>query len=326
MDVNNVPFKSFNKYKSFSDVDKAQVKQKIKKETHDRRMPLIKSKLYMRKIFERVPGCFFMDLLEQPKGSDPQYYFIFIGTNNRYAFAYPINDKTAKTALETLKQFIEDNKGKPIIKLTSDGERAFESNLFTNYCSENGIMVKIVPDKAHSTFGIIDRFIRTLRDMNQPFNDSQGQQSDENHILFSPDKMKNFIDVYNNTFHNSIKCSPSEMYNDADLENEYIKKCLRQRAIQDQIKDFNLPEGSYVRYKMNAHDVKGKRRTQFSKEKYIITKRLGCRYVLQAKDGKTLTKSRYELIKADDNDIIGSTFKQNTRVNSGAIDTGRLYK
>ena len=106
-----------------------------------------------------------MDLLEQPDGSEPQYYCIFIGTNNRYAFAYPIEDKTATTALETLKQFIKDNHGKPIIKLTSDGERAFESNLFTNYCSENGIMVKIVPDKAHSTFGIIDRFIRTLRDM-----------------------------------------------------------------------------------------------------------------------------------------------------------------
>ena len=326
----DIPFKSYHHVKSLVQNKSAKEARKIlRQQIHDRQMKLPQTKPYMRKIFEHVPGCFFHDLLVQPGNSEPKYYHIFIGANNRYAFAYPVNDKKATTAVETLNKFIEDNKanGKTIVKLTSDGENAFNSQQFIDKCHENHIMLKIIPDGAHSTLGIVDRFIRTLRDMNQPLNKSQEQQYDEEFIVFSPEKMRRLINTYNNTRHNSIECSPKEMYNNEQLEKEYIAKCIKKRAIQDTIKDFNLPEGVYVRYRMNNSDLNGhKRRSKLSREKYVINKRLGNRYLLQAADGKIISKSRYELIKVDDDDHpIGLTFQQNKRVNPESVYTGIFY-
>jgi len=325
----DTPFKSYQHVKSSIPSKSPKEARKIlRQQIHDRKMKLPQAKLYMRKIFERVPCCFFHDLLVQPGDADPKYYHIFIGANNRYAFAYPVNNKTAATAIKTLNKFIEDNKklGKSVIKLTSDGECAFKSDKFVNACRENKIMLKIIPDGAHSTLGIVDRFIRTLRDMNQPLNKAQDQQYDDEFLEFSPEKMKTFIDIYNNAYHNSIKCSPAEMYNDESLEKEYIAKCIKKRAIQDTIKDFNLPEGIYVRYRMNKNDLNGhKRRSKLSREKYIINKRIGSRYLLQSADGKIISKSRFELVKAEDDEPIGLTFQQNDKVNPESVYTGILY-
>jgi len=324
----DTPFKSYQHVKSlFPNMSSKEARKIIRQQIHDRQMKLPQVKPYMRKIFEHVPGCFFHDLLVQPgKDVEPKYYHIFVGANNRYAFAYPVNDKKAATAVKTLEQFIKDNDGKPIVKLTSDGECAFNSQQFINACHENEIMLKIIPDGAHSTLGIVDRFIRTLRDMNQPLNKSQGQQYDKEYIEFSEEKMKRLINTYNNTRHNSLGCSPKEMYNNERLEKEYIAKCLKKQAIQDTIKDFNLPEGIYVRYRMNKSDLNGhKRRSKISREKYLIKKRIGNRYLLQAADGKILSKSRFELIKAEDDSPLGLTFQQNKKVNPESVYTGIFY-
>ena len=335
MDINsiidNTHFKSFKRVRAAikranPGIKDKEIREIIKSRLHDRHLKQYQKKPYMRKIFERVSGCYFHDLLQQPRNTDPQFYHIFIGTNNRYAFAYPVNDKSANTSIETLRKFIEDNHDKPIVKLTSDGECAFNSQSFINFCRDNHIILKIVPDKAHSTLGIVDRFIRTLRDMNQPANKSQDQQYSKDYIVFTPTKMRQLINSYNNTYHTAINCSPKEMYDDPNLEREYITKCLKSRAIQDNIKDFNLPVGTYVRYLMNKEDLNGhKRRSQFSREKYIIQNHVGSRYLLQSADGKIISKSRFELIKANDDDPIGMTFEQNQRVNPDNVLTGILY-
>ena len=324
--IDSTHFKTYNHVKHvIPNMKASEVRKVLKKRLHDKQMKLPQTKSYMRKIFERVPGCYFHDLLQQPRDCSPKYYHIFIGTNTRYAFAYPVNDKTATTAIDTLNKFVKDV-GKPIVKLTSDGECAFNSQQFINACQEKKIMLKIVPDKAHSTLGIVDRFTRTLRDMNQPANRSQDQQYSKDYIEITPAKMKSLISSYNNTYHNSIGCSPKKMFEDEKLEKEYIEKCIKQRSVQDAIVDFNLPVGTYVRYRMTDYDLAGhKRRSQLSREKYVINKRIGSRYLLQASDGKIISKSRFELMKADDSDPIGLTFEQNRRVNPESVYTGILY-
>ena len=310
-------FKSFNKlypliHRHFPNMSKSEIKEAIRKRIHDRHLKMTHKRPYMNRIFDPLIGCYFHDLLQQtadrPQGY-PQYFHIFIESNSRYAFAYPVEHKTKETAIDTLNKFINDNQGKPIIKLTSDGEGAFKSNEFMNYCGTKGIAVKIINDKAHSSLGIINRFIRTLRDMNQPQNNAPGYQYDTYWANFSRDEMPRLINVYNHTFHKTIGCSPYEMYMNEALEREWIYKQQRFKTIQKNIEDFNIDIQSFVRIRLNDVDLGGrKRRGQFSREKYLVVDKVGNRYVLQGNGGNRITKSRFEIIPAEGNEPDGPNF------------------
>ena len=140
---------------------------------------------------------------------------------------------------------------------------------------------------------------------------------------FSIEEMREFVHEYNNTVHSTIKCTPREMFENMDLEMEWIRKCYRSQKVQKRIKDFNLPIGSYVRYRMNKNDLAGtKRRTQYSIEKYRIIKKIGNRYILQPLDsvsGGFITKSRFELIPAENKYPYGRTFYQSQSIPPNSI-------
>lgn len=335
--IDQTHFKSFTRlypliHQRYPDLKKSEIQEIIQKRLHDRHLKMKQKKPYMRQIFDPVMGCYFHDLLEQTKDRDdernyPPYFHVFLESNSRYAFAYPTYDKVGLTAISNVKKLIRDLGGKPVVKLTSDGEAAFQSNAFTNFCHEQNITVRIVPDKAHSTLGLIDRFMRTLRDMHQPANKSQEQQYEKKYLNFSIVDMIDCLDKYNNTFHKSIGCTPREMMDNPEREKEYIRKKMKYREIQNHISDFVLPIGTYVRYRMNNDDLNGnKRRSQFSREKFKIMNKVGDRYLLEAMDGKVISKSRFELIKAEDDEPLGNTFEQNKRANSRSVNTGILFQ
>ena len=330
--IANSHFKSFNRlypmtHKQHPNMTKKEVMEEIKKKYHDRHLKMTQKRPYMVRIFDPVIGCYFHDLLQQtsdrPDGY-PHYFHIFIESNSRYAFAYPVNSKTTDTAIQTLDRFIQDNHGKPIVKLTSDGESAFDSKEFKDYCKSLDIYVRIINDRAHSSLGLIDRFIRTIRDLHQPIRRGEPEQRSVEMDNFSEQEMTQLINEYNNTFHKTIGCSPAEMYNNPELEREWIRKRQKFQTIQKNIKDFEIPIGSYVRYRMNSDDLAGgKRRSQFSLEKYRVIKRVGNRYVLQSTDsnGGFITKSRFELILADDSYPYGKTFYRSQTVVPDIVDT-----
>ena len=133
--IDSTYFKTYHHVKhAVPDAKPKDLRKVLSERLHDKKMRLPQTLSYMRRIFERVPGCYFHDLLVQPGDVEPKYYHIFIGSNNRYAFAYPVNDKKAYTAVETLEQFINDvhKDGTKVVKLTSDGECAFNSEKFQN--------------------------------------------------------------------------------------------------------------------------------------------------------------------------------------------------
>ena len=149
--VENSHFKSYSRlypviHKQFPDRSKAEVIEAIKKKFHDRHMKLTQKRPYMLRIFDPIIGCYFHDLLVNSKNKlngYHQYFHVFLESNSRYAFAYPVNDKKTETAIETLKKFIEDNEGKPVVKLTSDGEKGFNSSDFMDFAKSQGIFVRI---------------------------------------------------------------------------------------------------------------------------------------------------------------------------------------
>ena len=185
---------------------------------------------------------------------------MFIGTNNRYAYCLPLNSKSATAIHDTLKRFI--SKYHPA-KLTSDEESAFLEKNNLKLLNDNKVAVHTISDKNHTSLGIIDRFMRTLRDMNTPTEKSKHQSHDVKYTFITPKRMTKFLSIYNNSYHSAIGCTPQEMFNNKDLEKEYIFKCLEKAEKQRRIKNLILPAGSFVRYILPRHDGITKKRVVF---------------------------------------------------------------
>ena len=71
--------------------------------------------------------------------------------------------------------------------------------------------LRIITEQRHSALGIIDRFIRTLRDMNIPTVKSEHQSTHEKYRDFSVKRMNKLLEIYNNTVHSSTNHTPAEM-------------------------------------------------------------------------------------------------------------------
>jgi hypothetical protein len=225
--IDKLHFKSFVKVKDhvkklIPEVSDKEIREALKQRVKDPRIKLVHQKPYMIKIFSRSLNTYFHDIFDNGKHGDPRYFHIFIGTNNRFAVVYPLENKSGKMVIGLVSKFVK--KYQPV-KLTSDHESGFVDKNVLDYLKSNGVAVKIVHDQNHSTLGIIDRFTRTLRDM-----------CDDK--IISTVKMNKLIDVYNNTYHTSIGMTPKEMFSDIRLEKEYIDKCVVEVEKQREIKDF----------------------------------------------------------------------------------------
>ena len=64
--------------------------------------------------------------------------------------------------------------------------------------------LRIITEQRHSALGIIDRFIRTLRDMNIPTVKSEHQSTHEKYRDFTVKRMNKLLEIYNNTTHSAF--------------------------------------------------------------------------------------------------------------------------
>ena len=303
-----------NVFRKFPNIDKKDLKEIINKRLHDIRTTIIRNKIYQVKIFSKYRNAWFTDLYDNLKGKDPRYWQIFINTNTRYAVAYPLKDKTADSIYNNLIEFV--NKFHPR-KITSDEEAGFIAKKNMDYLKRNNCSVFIVQERNHSTLGIIDRFIRTLRDMNTAQMKNDEQNTDEEFSFISPVKMNILLESYNNTVHSSTKMTPKEMMDDPEMEDKYIRKCLERQNQQYGIKDFKLNIGDFVRY-ITDRDRFGKRRFNVSRESYKIDDSLGNIYTIIARDGTTRNLPRWRLIKVNENET--KRFGKTLQTDKGIVE------
>ena len=298
--IDSLHFRTFNKVydsvkKQIPTITKKELRRIILTRNKDRHLKRKHVKPYQIKIYSPTLNCWFMDLIDNGANNLPRYWHVFIGVNNRYAVVNALNSKDAEDVRQSLLNFILQYHP---AKLTSDQEPAFMEKQNVQMMTDMNVLLQTVPDSNHSTLGIIDRFIRTLRDMNRPTDNDDKQSNDPSFRNFSIDTMVNLVDLYNNTFHNSIGCTPKEMFDDRELEKEYIYKCMDKNEKQKKIKDFELKDDEYVRFVI-ARDPMHKKRYQVSNESYKIVGKEGNHYILSARDGSTIIKPRFQLIVAD---------------------------
>jgi hypothetical protein len=243
----------------------------------------------------------------QPKY--PPYFFIAINTNTRYAYAFPLKNNKRRDLLEVLNKLIQVTQ---VRSLVSDQEPALTSDEVADWAERNEITYHFIPDQNHTALGIIDRFIRTLRDMNTPSYNSVKNSDDPEFRDFTPERMEELIELYNNHIHSSLGMSPADMEKHPDIQQAYIVQKLFEVHERKKIADFDLPMGTWVQF-IVPHDVMEKHRYQVTPEVYQVKAKAGNHYVIMAKDGATRTIPRWQLLPVPESEVrkhirVGTTF------------------
>lgn len=207
---------------------------------------------YYHPIFTPFHGGYQIDLLQQAKGADPPYYLVAINVNTKYAYAYPLRGKDENSVEAGLSKFVSD--AGQVVHVSADQESAWAGNKVTKWLEDHGIKSRLIVDEQHSALGVIDRFIRTLRDMSD--------KDDKKNI--SPSEMEHLLQLYNNSVHSTTKMSPAEMNKDRNAEKRYIFEKIYEQERREKISDYDLEIGKHVRFMM-PRKAFGKRRYQESK-------------------------------------------------------------
>ena len=204
-------------------------------------------------------------------------YLVAINVNTRYGSIELTNvtseegdplKKDAKSTTSYLRALTkilnEVSKTNPIKHLTGDGEGAFDSKLAHEFYNERGIEFHPVPrmyvagssktDPLHSSLAMIDRFIRTLRDMT--FNAE---------LPLTPLALKEMVRQYNNAPHSTLSkwlgftVSPLMVQRDPNKEEFIVMKINKANVLTKLSRGFDIPVGSKVKV-FNEKDSMAKRR------------------------------------------------------------------
>ncbi|OHT06463.1 hypothetical protein TRFO_25487 [Tritrichomonas foetus] len=165
------------------------------------------NKKYMLPIFSGMKNAYQMDTLENTAHIPPPYFLIFINVNTRMGYAYPMETKDSESVLTAFVQFLSEV-GK-VSEITCDNDPSYTTESMRQLFQANGIRMRRTRYNDHNKLGIINRFIKTLRDLNKT-------------TTFTADSMRKCIEVYNSNPHSSIGKAPED-FNDKD-ETKYIRK------------------------------------------------------------------------------------------------------
>lgn len=243
---------------------------------HDKRVP----KAQYIPIVSKHPDGYQMDTFINNKEAGGLNYLMFININTRKAYAYPMNGKGAREVLTALHKFVNDVPH--VYSITSDEDAAYLSSTVLDFMREKNIKYRTTTENNHNVLGIINRFMRTIRDA-----------IGENRFI-QPKEMHDLVNIYNNSPHRSLD---NKAPNDITPEDEikYIQKNAR-------INPYHFNPGEKVRLVLEKEPF-GKRRSNLSNESYIVDSQKGNQFVVKSKDGSTSSFPGYRLLRTRDKRI-----------------------
>ena len=243
--------------------------------THD--VKYTRQRETMLPIYSEHQGAYQFDTLIPSRKSGSPYFLIFINVNTRKLYAYPMKRKDTQSVLKALTAFITEVK--QVSSLTSDEDRSYVNPTITSFLIKHQIDHQTTFKNDHHRLGIINRVIKTLRDMN-------GTNRD-----FTESSMMQLVKAYNNTVHSSTRMKPNDMNKDEEMK--YINQ--KQRITDSLSNKYNLKPGDIVRV-INDRTAMGKKRTNVSNG-YVVDSKQGNKYIIKAKDNSATLMPRYKLIK-----------------------------
>lgn len=240
-------------------------------------------------IYSKSGNEYQMDTFINDKRKGGVNYLVFINVNTRKAYAYTLSGKGSETVLKALKEFVADV---PEVKrIVSDQDSAYLNEHVLKFMKEHGIDYRTTEDNDHNVLGIVNRFMRTIRDY---FEDNR---------TITPTAMKSFMEAYNASPHKSLNgISPNEM--NQEHEDEYIKT-------MSSVNPYKFNVGDHVKI-VNVRSPLTKKRRNVSKEAYIVDSRVGNQFIVKSQDDSIDKFPGYMLVKTTSNNI-AETLKDGKR-------------
>ena len=219
--------------------------------------------------------------------------------------------KSSESIINAMNQLMKQ--GMKIKYIRGDGESAFNSQLtkgfydrnniipcfnvprikttFPSFMNDYNMVKKQKTEPNHSSLAIIDRVIRTLREM------AYNMQI----RLITPDIMKQLVYLYNNSPHSTLSkyagqlVSPNDVDNDPELEDFITRRIKQENYTIMNSPGFDLSKGANVDI-YNVDSSMAKRRTLKQTGKYKVTGRKGVMFeVTDDKTGEKQIVPRYKL-------------------------------
>ena len=195
-----------------------------------------------------------------------------IDVNSRYLQARPMTSRTNETIITNLKDIFNEM-GVPEV-INCDNE--FNTNKIDKLFEKLNIKVFFSqPDEINKN-AIVERVNRTIANMLQRYRTATGKY-DWYKVL------PKIVNNYNNTFHTTIKATPSDVFNGKDVNKQKITKV-----------DIPFKVGQKVRIKLKKRIFSKGDELSHSKQLYIVDAIKGNKiYLKNVETGETL-KTKYK--------------------------------
>lgn len=262
-------------------------------------------KAMMFPIYSRASGCYQMDTLEQSdtlkelhrelrintrnqankkaiefqkriKADYPPYFLILIHVNTKKAYYVPMIHKNAATVKAAFEKYVLPNVPN-IRQLVTDEDSAYTGHEMQALFKANNIKHVTTKDYGKHILGTINRFMKTIRDMNGA----------KRNISIS--QMHQLIAEYNDRIHRTTHHKPNEM-SERDEKQFIMDQYQKEQAIKAATL---IPSNQPIRIALDQKLFE-KRRLNFTENAYRIKRMDGKQYVVD-KDGDEVRVPRWKI-------------------------------
>ena len=239
------------------------------------------------------PRTFQIDIFWWRRGDTLIPILLLVDILSRKAWAYVLTkskqEKRADVSVKTLQEFQAEV---GFIK-GLEGDNEFSSAAIKKFCEDNNIRLDTSVSKEEhisngNKLGIIDRLVRTLRELIEKYFDITGHRTDN-----IKDVIAAVIATYNSSSHRTLKNrSPNQVFKDND---DQVVRHINDSAHNQQVyKSVPFESGQKVRI-LEQKEKFDKGKQKFSKDVYTVDKKEGYKIIV---NGTSRKLKPAELLKA----------------------------
>ena len=210
-----------------------------------------------------------------------KFLLVVVDVFSRLAFVVPMKNKASHTIVESMNEIIDLTEPTMI---NSDNGSEWINRDFKKLLRERGITINYVEVGDHHKMGIVDRFVRTLR---EKINKYCAMYNTTKYITILPQ----IIHGYNNTYHSGIKKIPIQVEDDDEDVIELTNRKYN-KAKEEEIK---YKDGDVVRYIINRKAFEKRSLPKWTKQTHKIVSHTEHTYTLD--NGKVMKYYELQLVK-----------------------------